>query len=134
MNFRLEVCYRPPLVDPRAVTLLHDIQEAGVSGIHMVTIVDVYLVDAPWSATEVERACRDLLCDHVLQDWRMDRHFFDAATVPLFEVTRKTGVMDPVIGSIEKGIRDLGLPAARLQRATQYVFDAKPAPAQWQYI
>jgi phosphoribosylformylglycinamidine synthase II len=105
---RVEVSVKPSLPDPWGESLKADIRDLGIATVQQVRVGDVYLLEGNLSHQELEKICRELLADPVVEQYFIG----EPPTTPdaqSVEVAYNPGVMDPVEESVSKGIRDLGI-------------------------
>jgi phosphoribosylformylglycinamidine (FGAM) synthase PurS component len=105
---RVEVSVKPSLPDPRGESLKADIRDLGIATVQQARVSDVYLLEGDLSQKELEKVCRELLADPVVEEYSIGElpPSQDAHAV---EVAYNPGVMDPVEESVSKGIGDLGI-------------------------
>ncbi len=142
MVWRVEIREKEGVNDCLGQSIAQEIVDLGLTSVKRVRTVSVYLLYGPLDGTGVEKICRELLCDPVVQEYRY-------AAKPLgvwpfgvaqgkggkpnhtVEIAYNPGVMDPVEASTVKAIRDLGVVGIRAVRtAKQYLFWGKPSKAQ----
>ena len=129
MIWRIEIKDKEGQFDSFGNGVHRDIQDLGLGCVKAVRVVQVYLLDGDITAAHVERICRDLLIDPVVQDFRFsDTSFKDHFAAPagskyrMVEVAYNPGVMDPVEFSVLKGIRDLGIKTVTAVRTARQFF------------
>jgi phosphoribosylformylglycinamidine synthase len=123
MEWKIEVGYKPGLVDPIAAGMLKEIEDIEVSGVDSVRINQLYIVDGDLSECDVRFICENLLTD-ITQTYACKGSLlgYKDADVWIVEVTYKPGVTDPVGDSVLKGIRDLGIDGAiRARTGRKYI-------------
>jgi len=105
---RVEVSVKPSLPDPRGESLKADIRDLGIGTVQQVRVSNIYLLEGDLSRKELEKICRGLLADPVVEQYSIGEPppTPDAQAV---EVAYNPGVMDPVEESVSKGILDLGV-------------------------
>jgi phosphoribosylformylglycinamidine synthase subunit PurSL len=109
--YRVEVRVKSGLRDPRGEALQADIRDLGITGAEQVRVNDVYLLEGDLHENELERICRELLADPVIQEYSCSQASRPSTLqgVHVIEVAYNPGVIDPVEDSVSKGIRDLGI-------------------------
>jgi len=108
--FRIEVSVKPGLPDPRGEALKADIHDLGIGTVQRVRVSDVYLLEGYLSQKELDTICRELLADPVVEQYSIgDASLSVISDAHAVEVAYNPGVMDPVEGSVSKGILDLGV-------------------------
>jgi phosphoribosylformylglycinamidine synthase II/phosphoribosylformylglycinamidine synthase PurS subunit len=118
---RVEVSVKPGLPDPRGEALKADIRDLGIGNIQQVRVGDVYLLEGDLSQRELEKVCRELLADPVVEDYSLGEPSPTPPDAHAVEVAYNPGVMDPVEESVSKGIRDLGITTiGSVRTAKQY--------------
>lgn len=111
MIWKVEVGYKPGATDVLGENTKKDIEDLGIEGVEWVRTIQVYTLEGEISRDGVERVCRDLLADPLIQRYAYNGSFMDGKAEDEFviEVAYNPGVMDPVEESIKKGIEDLGI-------------------------
>jgi phosphoribosylformylglycinamidine synthase II len=105
---RVEVEVKPGLPDPRGEALKADIRDLGIATVQQVRVSDVYLLEGNLSQKELEKVCKLLLADPVVEQHSIGEPA-PSKDSQAVEVAYNPGVMDPVEESVSKGIRDLGI-------------------------
>jgi phosphoribosylformylglycinamidine synthase II len=133
--WRIEVFRREGLDDPEGEHLLGALSELGIEGVVRARVGKGYLLPARLARADVERACRELLADPVLDEARISAPGEPIALrsrrAQRILVAKKPGVMDPVALSVSRALRRLGLaPDAEpaLQVATFRAWELECAP------
>ena len=117
----VEVAPKLGFGDPPGLTLFHQLSSVGVSGIREVRVGALYEIRGRLSPSQMHHLCRELLCDPITQDYRIDTS--TASTAFLIgphwrvEVWLKPQVTDPVGETVRKAVADLGLPEPESVRA-----------------
>jgi phosphoribosylformylglycinamidine synthase II len=106
---RVEVSVKPNLPDPHGEALKADIRDLGIGTIQQVRVGDVYLLEGDLSQRELEKVCKLLLADPVVEQYSIGEPHPTPPDAHAVEVAYNPGVMDPVEESVSKGIRDLGI-------------------------
>lgn len=126
-SYVVEVAPKLGFGDPAGMTLFHQLSSLGVAGIREVRVGALYEIRGRLSPAQMHGICRDLLCDPITQDYRIDT----STASPAFligphwrvEVWLKPQVTDPVGETVRKAVADLGLPEPDSVRAgTAYQF------------
>jgi phosphoribosylformylglycinamidine synthase len=110
--FRIEVSVKAGFPDPEGDRLEKDIRDIGITTIKQARVGDVYLLEGELDEGEVIKIGQELLADPVVEDfsWREEPLFrIEGGDTHVIEVAYNPGVMDPVVGSVSKAIRDLGI-------------------------
>ncbi|MBI4309844.1 MAG: phosphoribosylformylglycinamidine synthase subunit PurL [Candidatus Omnitrophica bacterium] len=143
--WRIEVKDRSGTPDSGGSNVRADIADLKITSIREVRVVSVYLLEGDVSRAQADVICRELLIDPVVQQYQIFGIFGDTHRDPnhpfnlhnlghgvcpqkspskdhhIVEIAYNPGVMDPVEGSVMKGIRDLGIDAVEAVRtARQY--------------
>lgn len=128
----IEVASKPGTADPAGHGLLADIRHLGVKGVKSVSTAQLYQLIGPLTIEDQTRIAQDLLCDPIIQQWRVASHGLrppspvgrgtavvhpspggrgdgGEARLLVIDVWLKPGVTDVVGDSVIKGIRDLGI-------------------------
>ncbi len=105
--WRLEVFRRDGLDDPDGNRALAAVRELGISSVRSLRHGRGYLLSPDVDAASIERVARELLCDPVLETYRV----IAPSSVPPARaacqrvlVARRAGVMDPVALTVERAI------------------------------
>ncbi|HLD87784.1 MAG TPA: phosphoribosylformylglycinamidine synthase subunit PurS, partial [Candidatus Omnitrophota bacterium] len=134
MVWRVEIREKEGVNDCLGQNIAQEIVDLGLTSVKRVRTAAVYFLHGPLNGTDVDRICRELLADPVVQEYRYAAKPFDGAQGKpshTVEIAYNPGVMDPVEASTVKAIRDLGIAGIRAVRtAKQYLFWGKPSKAQ----
>ncbi len=123
--FRIEVSVKEGFADPRAEGLEKDIRDLAISSVERVKVSDIYLLEGNPSPAELERICRELLADPIVNEYSLEETP-PPAGVRQVEVAYNPGVMDPVEESVRKGIADLGIKSVTaIRTARRYLLWGK---------
>jgi len=130
MVWRVEIKDKPGIFDAAGAGLpagqagiTKDILDLGIHSIKEVNVTQVFLIDGEISKDAIEKICRELLVDDIVQEYS-----FTSIPKPLpknsndlreIEIAYNPGVMDPVEESTLKGIRDLGITDVRSVRTAK---------------
>jgi len=101
--------------DPRGDLLKKDFLTFGLQGLTGIDVMDVYYLDSDISQEEAHTIARQLLCDTVVEQYRIG-----APTG--FEILYNPGVTDPRTASIIKAVSDLGLHIDTARTGIHYLF------------
>jgi phosphoribosylformylglycinamidine synthase len=124
MFYNIEVAPKEGAFDAQGEILRKDIQDLGIRGVKEVRVIQVYMLDADLSQDEIEKICRELLVDEVVQVFSYKERLIKEETGhhKIIEIAYNPGVMDPWEDSIKKGIKDLGLDGVReVKTAKKYL-------------
>ncbi|MGR3319481.1 MAG: phosphoribosylformylglycinamidine synthase subunit PurS, partial [Candidatus Anammoxibacter sp.] len=129
MFTRVEVYYKQHFTDPVSNKLKAAIETMGFDAVSAIRTVNIFLIEGELSGKDIENICSRLLVDCVTQDYTIHDPEQEIANPQppiqnsehIIEVSRKPGVMDIVEASVLKGIRDMGLTANSVKRATKYM-------------
>lgn len=130
MLWRISVALKESLPDPAGASLLADARDLGIPAIHSIRVETVYLLECDLKKEQIEHIAERLLADPITEVFRVSpssEPVGDDAGSTCVHVFRRIGVMDPVEGSLLKGIRDLGL-AARRARTGRRLIVRPPLP------
>jgi phosphoribosylformylglycinamidine synthase len=121
MAIRIEVFPKQP--GPN-LGLLADAQAVGLSGLEEITTRTLYFLDAELDKASLERLSRALLADPVTEQVAWCDVGASLAAAPagihLIEVAYRPGVTDIAARELERGMVELGLPAARVATGIRY--------------
>ena len=121
--FRIEVGLRKDLPDPVATGLLSEFRTLGLHPPDKARTVRLFWVEGAFDGHAARQLAGELFSDPVTETYALDEPVYDTGkgwrTV---EVIRKPGVMDPVVGSIRKALRDRGLEASFIATGRKYLF------------
>ena len=113
--WRVEVFRRADLSDPDGEHLLAALTEIGVGGVVRARAGKGYLLPGTLARADVDRVCRELLADPVLDEARITAPGESPATpsrgAQRILVSKKPGVMDPVALTVARALRRIGLVA-----------------------
>lgn len=123
MNTRIEIFYKPNLDDPIGNRLKTEIETLGFNMVQDVRVSQVYMIESALSEQKIKDICEQLLADSITQDYLINSSQLknNIQNCHIVEVSRKSGVMDPVEPSVLKGIQDMGLEAAYVKTAKKYM-------------
>ena len=108
--YSVAVSVKSGLPDPRGVALEKDVRDLGIRGLKSARVSDIYTITGNVTRTCVDKICRELLADSLVQDYSIGVLIEPVhKSVRIIEIAYNPGVLDPVEDSIKKGIRDLGI-------------------------
>ncbi|MFA5056229.1 MAG: phosphoribosylformylglycinamidine synthase subunit PurL [Dehalococcoidia bacterium] len=108
--YNVAVSVKAGLPDPRGAALQKDARDLGIRVLKSARVSDIYIIAGALTPDDVERICRELLADPLVQDYSIGLLIENARKkIHIIEVAYNPGVLDPVEDSIRKGIRDLGI-------------------------
>ena len=117
--------------DPQGRSIAKQIGEL-IPAMHGITVRvgRVFLIDADESAEQVAAVANALLSDPIVERTQPS----PAERGRLIEVHLKPGVMDPVAGSAEASLRDLGIAVHQVRTGRSFTFDRTLDPQTMQSI
>ncbi len=104
--------------DPRGNLIKQSFHSFGLEGVDEVRVSDIYYLTGEVSRSQVEMVARELLCDPVIENYRISG---PEEPVEGFEVLFNHGVTDPKEGSVKKAIADLGIEVQSVKTGNNYV-------------
>jgi len=127
-QWRFEVFNRSGFADVHGQSVLEDIGQLGIGVVEAVQSARVFLIEADFSETGLEKGfakqvAEELLCDPVCEEYYIGRSKAPAglAKATLIEVHLKSGVTDPVAQSVMTALADMGVKAQNVRTARKYV-------------
>ncbi len=116
-----------------------NIEDLGIDSVKDVRVVWVYSLEGQIAKTEIQKICRQLLVDPVVQEFSFlsfEQYRPPTSKNPLvIEIAYNPGVTDPVEESTLKGIRDLGVTQMVSVRASRkYILRGKLSSRQREVI
>ena len=133
MIHRVEVRSKEGLGDPHADGVFTLIRELGITSVAGVRFARLFFLAGELTEQDARRVAAELLTDPVVETFSIppapsDRSDASDRSDPsdnpqspaVVEVHRKPGVMDPVAGSTEEAIRDMGLAISSVRTARRY--------------
>jgi phosphoribosylformylglycinamidine synthase len=124
--YRIEVGLREDLPDPAAAGLLGEFKTLGLPPPKQARTVRLFWVEGAFDLNAVTALAAGLFSDPVTEVFAVDAPVYAAGKGwRSVEVVRKPGVMDPVVGSIRKALRDRGLEANFISTGRKYLFAGK---------
>jgi phosphoribosylformylglycinamidine synthase len=118
MIHRIEIRTKDAFLDPHADSIASQIRELGIESVEKVRSARIFFLDGDLSADQARRVAQDLLGDPVTETFLLGASSDQGHSV--IEVHLQMGVMDPVAGSAEKAIADMGLGIDQVRTARRY--------------
>jgi phosphoribosylformylglycinamidine synthase II len=122
--FRIEVSVKVGFPDSEGDRLEKDIRDIGITTVKQAKVSDVYFLEGELDEAEVVKIGQELLADPVVEDFSWGEgplSRIEGRNTHVIEVAYNPGVMDPVAGSADKAIRDLGIATvASVKTARKY--------------
>ena len=110
MITRIEIGYKPAFHDPECDTILKHINDLGIKSVKTIHRFRIFYFHGTMTAREIQRIADFLLTDPIVEQYAINNVLSNAGNqIWKVETTYNTGVMDPVVASTEKGLRDLGI-------------------------
>ena len=109
MIHRIEVGAKPGRRDARGPRLAREIAQAGLRGVESVSTSDLYFIQGPIAASELQRLVDTLLVDDILEDARIGPGPAPAEGTHNIEVTLLPGVTDSAAESLRQGAEVIGI-------------------------
>ncbi|MDD5255041.1 MAG: phosphoribosylformylglycinamidine synthase subunit PurS, partial [Candidatus Omnitrophica bacterium] len=129
MFWRIEVREKKGIFDAAGEGVKKDILDLGIKKVRHVRFIQVYTLEGDLTRAQINTICRELLSDTVTQDYFLGTS--GAGGSRALEVAYNPGVMDPVEGSILKGVADLGIRGCRsVKTAKKYLIQGDLSSAQ----
>jgi phosphoribosylformylglycinamidine synthase II len=136
--FRIEVSVKVGFPDPEGDKLEKDIRDIGITAVKQARVSDVYLLEGELNEAEVEKIGQELLADPVVEDFSWGEgplSRIEGVDTHVIEVAYNPGVTDPVVGSVSKAIRDLGIDTiTSVKTARKYSFRGRLSKESLQSI
>ena len=111
---RLEVRLKPDFADAQGASALALLHGLGVAPAREVRASQLYEIRGAVTATQVQQAAKELLCDPVTQELRVlasGAEALNGMSHWRVEVWLKPAVTDPVGDTVSAALREMGLPA-----------------------
>ena len=138
MQYKIEVVDKPGIFDAIGQGVKKDILDLGIKGVKRVKFIQVYTLEGNLSENQVIEICEELLTDKVAQDYVInaaEQAHRRRSRQSVIEVAYNPGVMDPVEGSVLKGIQDLGiLGVESVRTAKKYILSGPLSALQLKTI
>ena len=110
MIWVVRVSYKDERFDPLGRILKNDILDLGFSSLECIRSMPTYWIEGGASKIEIEKICKELLIDEIIQDcWVNENKEWSAGFNWIVEVSFKLGVTDPVAESVKAGIETIGI-------------------------
>jgi phosphoribosylformylglycinamidine (FGAM) synthase PurS component len=111
-----------------AKNVRHQIHAAGVRDVSCEGVSFIYRLEGAMSAEEIEKIAREILCDSVVEQFKVNSRPSDKETI-YADVWYKQGVTDAVGDSVMKAVRDMGIQSVRKASAgTRTIFHSMMGP------
>jgi len=121
--YSVAVSVKADLPDPRGAALGKDVRDLGIRGLESARVSDIYIITGNLTRNYVDKICRELLSDPLVQDYSIGESTKSAQkNGRILEVAYNPGVLDPVEDSVMKGIRDLGIEGVRSVKTARRYF------------
>ena len=104
---RVTVSTRNQYPDSRGEGVRHDARDLGVAGVERIRVAVVYLFEGDIPDSDIETIAAGLLADSVTQEYVIGD--VPPAEGHVIEVAYNHGVMDPVMDSIYKALKDMDI-------------------------
>ena len=104
--------------DPRGASVVANARLVGVDGLTTCRVTRVHHIDGALSAEELDRLCREVLIDPVVDEAVIDG--VTPAQGRVVEVALMPGATDPNARELERAAANLGLPEIRVVTARRY--------------
>jgi len=136
MQYKIEIADKRGIFDAVGAGILKDIRDLGINSVKKVKFIQVYIIEGGISDIQIEKICRELLTDNISQDYYIDgKADRNSALRSTIEVAYNPGVMDPVVDSTLKGIRDLGIETSlTVKTAKKYIIEGNLKPRELKTI
>ncbi len=138
MFWQIEVRDKSGIFDAVGVGIKKDILDLGIKTVTDVRFVQAYFIEGELSESQINLICEELLVDKISQDYSLNgllnpqSHNRNEFVV---EVAYNPGVMDPVLESALKGIKDLGIQQKiSFKTAKKYLIQGKLSDTQLKKI
>ncbi|MFA6093824.1 MAG: phosphoribosylformylglycinamidine synthase subunit PurS [Elusimicrobiota bacterium] len=138
-TYIVEVASKLGSTDSMGQSILQQLPSLGIAGGREIRVSALYEIQGRLTLTQIQLACRGLLCDPITQEFRTDRSTPSSAFLigPHWrvEVWLKPQVTDPVGESVRQALPGLGLPEpSRVRTGTAYHILGKLTPNQVERI
>ncbi len=134
MIYRIDAWTRPDAAghDPQGEAAAKQIAQFGVDVGPRARAFRVFFIETDEPRARIDEAARHLLADPVVEDFAIVEALANITTTSRIEVHLKPGVMDPVAGSTEMALADMGLKVRAVRTGRAYVFGKAIARDQLQ--
>ena len=119
--------------DPLGEAVRQQIREFG-SDVGPIATRRIFLIDSDADGNQIRRIADELLADPIVERADLLSAKAQAGGGSRIEIHLKPGVMDPVAGSTEMAIRDMGLPVAQVRTGRAYVMEREVPREQLEQI
>jgi phosphoribosylformylglycinamidine synthase len=138
-RFIVEVRPAPGVADREGASVLAAIREFGILSVSAARSARLYELAGPIDRDRAERAARELFADPIAETFEIEDEDTVREAVPgelTLTIVRRPGVMDPVVASARKALRDAGLwvDGLSIRTARRYRLAGAPAPAERETI
>jgi len=117
MAHRVEIRSKDGFGDPHADGIHHQIRELGIESVSAVRSARLFFLYGDLTEDDARRVAGELLADAVSEQYVLGASPRAGRVV---EVHLKPGVMDPVAGSAERAISDMGLSLSAVKTGRRY--------------
>ncbi len=134
MLYRIEVGPRENLPDLPGNGVLAELKVLRAPLPQAVRTARLFWIDCALDADAVTALAHELFADPIVERVTVNAPLYAPESGSHIEVIRKPGVMDPVLASIEKALKDRGIVTAMIATGRKYVFvygtNARPDSAE----
>ncbi|MBN2042547.1 MAG: phosphoribosylformylglycinamidine synthase subunit PurS [Candidatus Aenigmarchaeota archaeon] len=133
MSWVVGIGYNEGVADPVGSNTKKDIEDLRIGKVRDVKALQTFFLDGDVTREDVERVCKDLFVDNVVQFYNFGEMKGDGSHVEnlvkdrgvwVVEIMPKPGVMDPVGLSSERAISVMGVPGVKsVGTGTTFVID-----------
>jgi phosphoribosylformylglycinamidine synthase len=120
-------------VDPLGEAVRHQIREFGKT-VGKISTARIFLVDADADRAGMTQAASELLADPVVESAHVVTTAPNDQGCSRIEIHLKPGVMDPVAGSTEMALRDMGVKVREVRTGRAYLIAGRVPRAELQEI
>ena len=126
MRWVIGVTYNSQEADPIGMNRKSDLEDLGIP-VEEIKTMHVYFIQGRISEEKIEKACRELLSDNIIQKYNYinnkdSLHLLEEKNAWIVQVKNKPGVTDAVGESTRKGLLVLGVKEVEnVQTAFTYV-------------
>ncbi|MHC4871424.1 MAG: phosphoribosylformylglycinamidine synthase subunit PurL [Planctomycetota bacterium] len=121
---RIEIAAENASYDSAGKEVLEDFHHFGLSDVESVRSVRVFTFGGT-DSDSAEKIAHEFLSDAVVDKFSVDKDVIAAPEAVVVEVSRRTGVMDPVEGSVLKAVRLMGISADWVRTSNKYLIYGK---------
>jgi phosphoribosylformylglycinamidine synthase II len=124
----IEIALKDKYPDLVGQGIKNEADEAGVSGIDSVKVVDLYFTEGNVSPDDLKRFAREFLADPVLERYSIGSTVLPEDGAIVISIGYNPGVMDPVEQSAMEGVKDLGIKGVDgVKTGKKYIFHGNPS-------